>query len=320
MMSEHDALLSSDLETSPRFLAQELLSFLQASATRDVQKLTATTQPTSPTTTASAPLLLALRKQHLQISLETDTLTQRAQHILQEVDQKFPSGVTAEQEMTGLRAAVAHLRARVQALPQCVQNTPPAAATLPTSQANQQLADRCEQLATTVQECTAATSTTLFPFMRKDLFELVGAVRKEIETVPTDVLTLNRVRTVSWGREGTDVQSCMDAIGLNATFRSVEGLCEEQDAYQRQMQQERLDTEMTAAWCAHAAKGGAAAAATRRETKKVVGEIARRREELVAALKLVQSDPVESSLSMFRVALETEKKAARASRLYQNLL
>ena len=120
---------SIDDPISPRFVAQELLDFLNASV-HQAFILANACPATPPINTTSDPthsklsaVLSNLNKQRVQTMLETKNIARRAQEILNTVDQR-QEPITAEQEMLGLRAAVSHLRKHVGALPSLGNNPP----------------------------------------------------------------------------------------------------------------------------------------------------------------------------------------------------
>ena len=109
-------------QSSPRFVAKELLCFLIKAHRQDAQKLThSNNHEASSTTTRLTSLSLVLRTLRARcssIAREAFETNRKAMEILENVDVEKEGGdnLEAEQEMIGLRAAVAHLRSFVSTL------------------------------------------------------------------------------------------------------------------------------------------------------------------------------------------------------------
>jgi hypothetical protein len=317
---------SIDGPISPRFVAQELLDFLNASVHQAF--ILANACPTSPpVNTTSDPshsmlsaVLSNLNKQRVQTMLETKNIARRAQEILNTVDQR-QEPITAEQEMLGLRAAVSHLRKHVGALPS-LGNNPPRAPSAPslapplspqqrvTWHANLLAIDRCKSLMSGL--ANGINNDTNPIILHEKLQQTVQMLQQETPSLPLEAYTSHHLRTVTQGRELNGVHHCLASVGLDVPCRSLEGLCLDAEELAQELAQKRVLADLTAAWGTHAAKG--ATTANRREITTVLKDIAQRSASLLALLNEEKANKSEATLELYRLALETEKRAARAAR------
>ena len=317
---------SIDDPISPRFVAQELLDFLNASV-HQAFILANACPATPPINTTSDPthsklsaVLSNLNKQRVQTMLETKNIARRAQEILNTVDQR-QEPITAEQEMLGLRAAVSHLRKHVGALPS-LGNTPPRAPSAPslapplspqqrvTWHANLLAIDRCKSLMSGL--ANGINNDTNPIILHEKLQQTVQMLQQETPSLPLEAYTSHHLRTVTQGRELNGVHHCLASVGLDVPCRSLEGLCLDAEELAQELAQKRVLADLTAAWGTHAAKG--ATTANRREITTVLKDIAQRSASLLALLNEEKANKSEATLELYRLALETEKRAARAAR------
>jgi hypothetical protein len=317
---------SIDGPISPRFVAQELLDFLNASV-HQAFILANACPATPPINTTSDPthsklsaVLSNLNKQRVQTMLETKNIARRAQEILNTVDQR-QEPITAEQEMLGLRAAVSHLRKHVGALPS-LGNNPPRAPSAPslapplspqqrvTWHANLLAIDRCKSLMSGL--ANGINNDTNPIILHEKLQQTVQMLQQETPSLPLEAYTSHHLRTVTQGRELNGVHHCLASVGLDVPCRSLEGLCLDAEELAQELAQKRVLADLTAAWGTHAAKG--ATTANRREITTVLKDIAQRSASLLALLNEEKANKSEATLELYRLALETEKRAARAAR------
>ena len=317
---------SIDGPISPRFVAQELLDFLNASVHQAFILANAcpTTPPinttSDPTHSKLSAVLSNLNKQRVQTMLETKNIARRAQEILNTVDQR-QEPITAEQEMLGLRAAVSHLRKHVGALPS-LGNNPPRAPSAPslapplspqqrvTWHANLLAIDRCKSLMSGL--ANGINNDTNPIILHEKLQQTVQMLQQETPSLPLEAYTSHHLRTVTQGRELNGVHHCLASVGLDVPCRSLEGLCLDAEELAQELAQKRVLADLTAAWGTHAAKG--ATTANRREITTVLKDIAQRSASLLALLNEEKANKSEATLELYRLALETEKRAARAAR------
>jgi len=317
---------SIDGPISPRFVAQELLDFLNASVHQAFILANAcpTTPPinttSDPTHSKLSAVLSNLNKQRVQTMLETKNIARRAQEILNTVDQR-QEPITAEQEMLGLRAAVSHLRKHVGALPS-LGNNPPLAPSAPslapplspqqrvTWHANLLAIDRCKSLMSGL--ANGINNDTNPIILHEKLQQTVQMLQQETPSLPLEAYTSHHLRTVTQGRELNGVHHCLASVGLDVPCRSLEGLCLDAEELAQELAQKRVLADLTAAWGTHAAKG--ATTANRREITTVLKDIAQRSASLLALLNEEKANKSEATLELYRLALETEKRAARAAR------
>ena len=317
---------SIDDPISPRFVAQELLDFLNASVHQAFILANAcpTTPPinttSDPTHSKLSAVLSNLNKQRVQTMLETKNIARRAQEILNTVDQR-QEPITAEQEMLGLRAAVSHLRKHVGALPS-LGNNPPLAPSAPslapplspqqrvTWHANLLAIDRCKSLMSGL--ANGINNDTNPIILHEKLQQTVQMLQQETPSLPLEAYTSHHLRTVTQGRELNGVHHCLASVGLDVPCRSLEGLCLDAEELAQELAQKRVLADLTAAWGTHAAKG--ATTANRREITTVLKDIAQRSASLLALLNEEKANKSEATLELYRLALETEKRAARAAR------
>jgi hypothetical protein len=309
-----------------RFVAQELLDFLNASV-HQAFILANACPATPPINTTSDPthsklsaVLSNLNKQRVQTMLETKNIARRAQEILNTVDQR-QEPITAEQEMLGLRAAVSHLRKHVGALPS-MGNNPPLAPSAPslapplspqqrvTWHANLLAIDRCKSLMSGL--ANGINNDTNPIILHEKLQQTVQMLQQETPSLPLEAYTSHHLRTVTQGRELNGVHHCLASVGLDVPCRSLEGLCLDAEELAQELAQKRVLADLTAAWGTHAAKG--ATTANRREITTVLKDIAQRSASLLALLNEEKANKSEATLELYRLALETEKRAARAAR------
>jgi hypothetical protein len=317
---------SIDGPISPRFVAQELFDFLNASV-HQAFILANACPATPPINTTSDPthsklsaVLSNLNKQRVQTMLETKNIARRAQEILNTVDQR-QEPITAEQEMLGLRAAVSHLRKHVGALPS-MGNNPPLAPSAPslapplspqqrvTWHANLLAIDRCKSLMSGL--ANGINNDTNPIILHEKLQQTVQMLQQETPSLPLEAYTSHHLRTVTQGRELNGVHHCLASVGLDVPCRSLEGLCLDAEELAHELAQKRVLADLTAAWGTHAAKG--ATTANRREIATVLKDIAQRSASLLALLNEEKANKSEATLELYRLALETEKRAARAAR------
>ena len=317
---------SIDGPISPCFVAQELLDFLNASVHQAFILANAcpTTPPinttSDPTHSKLSAVLSNLNKQRVQTMLETKNIARRAQEILNTVDQR-QEPITAEQEMLGLRAAVSHLRKHVGALPS-MGNNPPRAPSAPslapplspqqrvTWHANLLAIDRCKSLMSGL--ANGINNDTNPIILHEKLQQTVQMLQQETPSLPLEAYTSHHLRTVTQGRELNGVHHCLASVGLDVPCRSLEGLCLDAEELAQELAQKRVLADLTAAWGTHAAKG--ATTANRREIATVLKDIAQRSASLLALLNEEKANKSEATLELYRLALETEKRAARAAR------
>jgi len=309
-----------------RFVAQELLDFLNASVHQafilaNACPATPMINTTSdPTHSKLSAVLSNLNKQRVQTMLETKNIARRAQEILKTVDQR-QEPITAEQEMLGLRAAVSHLRKHVGALPS-MGNNPPRAPSAPslapplspqqrvTWHANLLAIDRCKSL---MSGLANGINNDTNPIILHEKFQqTVQMLQQETPSLPLEAYTSHHLRTVTQGRELNGVHHCLASVGLDVPCRSLEGLCLDAEELAQELAQKRVLADLTAAWGTHAAKG--ATTANRREITTVLKDIAQRSASLLALLNEEKANKSEATLELYRLALETEKRAARAAR------
>jgi len=338
---------SIDGPISPCFVAQELLDFLNASVHQafilaNACPATPMINTTSdPTHSKLSAVLSNLNKQRVQTMLETKNIARRAQEILNTVDQR-QEPITAEQEMLGLRAAVSHLRKHVGALPS-LGNNPPLAPSAPslapplsplapsapslapsapslapplspqqrvTWHANLLAIDRCKSLMSGL--ANGINNDTNPIILHEKLQQTVQMLQQETPSLPLEAYTSHHLRTVTQGRELNGVHHCLASVGLDVPCRSLEGLCLDAEELAQELAQKRVLADLTAAWGTHAAKG--ATTANRREIATVLKDIAQRSASLLALLNEEKANKSEATLELYRLALETEKRAARAAR------
>ena len=292
-------------------------AFILANACPTTPPINTTSDPTHSKLSA---VLSNLNKQRVQTMLETKNIARRAQEILNTVDQR-QEPITAEQEMLGLRAAVSHLRKHVGALPS-LGNNPPRAPSAPslapplspqqrvTWHANLLAIDRCKSLMSGL--ANGINNDTNPIILHEKLQQTVQMLQQETPSLPLEAYTSHHLRTVTQGRELNGVHHCLASVGLDVPCRSLEGLCLDAEELAQELAQKRVLADLTAAWGTHAAKG--ATTANRREITTVLKDIAQRSASLLALLNEEKANKSEATLELYRLALETEKRAARAAR------
>ena len=137
-------------------------------------------------------------------------------------------------------------------------------------------------------------------------------LQQEITNLDLEAYTSHHLRTVTQGRELNGVHHSLASIGLDVPCRSLEGLCLDVDEYQQKLAQKRVLADLMAAWGTHAAKE--ATTANRREVATVLKDIEQRSASLLALLNEEKANKADATLELYRLALETEKRAARAAR------